>query len=164
MTVNLLTGLNFAAAFGAALVGGVFFGFSSFIMAGLGRLSPEQGVAAMNSINVTVINPGFMTALFGTGLLCLIVGALSLGSLGTLDGKLILAAALLYLVGCDGVTMALNVPLNNALAAMTPGTPEAAALWTRYLGEWTLWNSVRTAASFGSAILFVAAGVLRIAA
>src|SRR3546814_14920647 len=99
-----------------------------------------------------------MTALFGTGLLCLIVGALSLGSLGTLDGKLILGAALLYVLGCDAVTMIFNVPLNNALAATTPGSPEATALWTRYLSEWTMWNSVRTAASFLSAILFVAAG------
>ena len=164
MAENLVTGLSFTAAFGAALVGGVFFGFSNFVMPGLRRIPPEQGVAAMNSINVTVINPAFMTALFGTGLLCLVAGALSLGSLGALDGKLILAAALLYVVGCDGVTMALNVPLNNALAAMTPGTPEAAALWTRFLGEWTMWNSVRTAACFASAILFVAAGALRVAA
>ncbi len=164
MAENLVTGLSFAAAFGAALVGGVFFGFSNFVMAGLGRIPPEQGVAAMNSINVTVINPAFMTALFGTGLLCLVAAALSLGSLAALDAKLILAAALLYVLGCDGVTMALNVPLNNALAAVTPGTPEATALWTRYLNDWTLWNTVRTAACFASAILFVAAGTIRFAA
>lgn len=163
MADNLLTGLSFGAAGGAALVGGVFFGFSSFIMAGLGRLAPEQGASAMNSINVTVINPGFMTALFGTGLLCLIAAAMALGSLGSLDGKLILAAALLYVIGCDGVTMALNVPLNNALARAPVGTPEGAALWARYLTDWTFWNSVRTAASFAAAILFVAAGVCRAA-
>lgn len=163
MADDLLTGLSFAAAGGAALVGGVFFGFSNFVMAGLGRLAPEQGASAMNSINVTVINPAFMTALFGTGLLCLIAAAMALGSLGTLDGKLILAAALLYVVGCDGVTMALNVPLNNALAATPVGTPEGAAIWTRYLKDWTFWNSVRTAASFAAAILFVAAGVCRAA-
>jgi uncharacterized membrane protein len=163
MSDNLVTGLSFAAAAGAALVGGVFFGFSSFIMAGLGRLAPEQGATAMNSINVTVINPGFMTALFGTGLLCLIAAAMALGSLGSLDGKLILAAALLYVVGCDGVTMALNVPLNNALAATPVGTPEGAALWARYLKDWTFWNSVRTAASFAASILFVTAGVCRTA-
>ncbi|MDR7061119.1 MULTISPECIES: anthrone oxygenase family protein [unclassified Sphingopyxis] len=163
MADNLLTGLSFAAAGGAALVGGVFFGFSSFIMAGLGRLAPEQGASAMNSINVTVINPAFMTALFGTGLLCLIAAAMALGSPGSLDGKLILAAALLYVIGCDGVTMALNVPLNNALARAPVGTPEGAALWARYLKDWTFWNSVRTAASFAAAILFVAAGVCRAA-
>ena len=163
MADDLLTGLSFAAAGGAALVGGVFFGFSNFVMAALGRLSPEQGATAMNSINVTVINPAFMTALFGTGLLCLIAAAMALGSLGTLDGKLILAAALLYVIGCDGVTMALNVPLNNALTTTPVGTPEGAALWTRYLRDWTFWNSVRTAASFAAAILFVAAGVCRAA-
>ena len=163
MADDLLTGLSFAAAAGAALVGGVFFGFSNFVMAGLGRLAPEQGATAMNSINVTVINPAFMTALFGTGLLCLIAAAMALGSLGTLDGKLILAAALLYVIGCDGVTMALNVPLNNALARAPVGTPEGAALWARYLKDWTFWNSVRTAASFAAAILFVAAGVCRAA-
>ncbi len=129
MAENLVTGLSFTAAFGAALVGGVFFGFSNFIMAGLGRIPPEQGVTAMNAINVTVINPAFMTALFGTGLLCLVAGALSLGSLHTLDGKLILAAALVFILGCDVVTMIFNVPLNNALAAVSPGTP---ALWTRH--------------------------------
>lgn len=164
MAENLVTGLSFIAAFGAALVGGVFFGFSNFIMAGLGRLSPEQGVTAMNAINVTVINPAFMTALFGTGLLCLVAGALSLGSLDTLDGKLILAAALVYILGCDVVTMIFNVPLNNALTASTAGTHETATLWARYLNEWTMWNSVRTAACFASAILFVAAGALRVAA
>lgn len=163
MADDLLTGLSFAAAGGAALVGGVFFGFSNFVMAGLGRLAPEQGASAMNSINVTVINPAFMTALFGTGLLCLIAAAMALGSLGTLDGKLILAAALLYVIGCDGVTMALNVPLNNALAATPVGTPEGGALWARYLKDWTFWNSVRTAASFAAAILFVVAGVCRAA-
>jgi uncharacterized membrane protein len=55
------------------------------------------------------------------------------------------------------VTMVRNVPLNNALAAVSPGTPEAAALWTRYLGEWTLWNTVRTIVPVLSAILFTMA-------
>jgi len=50
-----------------------------------------------------------------------------------------------------------NVPLNNALTAVTLGTPEATALWTRYLSEWTMWNTVRTVAPVLSAILFTVA-------
>ena len=42
-------------------------------MAALGRLPSDHGIAAMNSINVTVINPGFFLAFFGTGLLCLLL-------------------------------------------------------------------------------------------
>ena len=53
--------------------------------------------------------------------------------------------------------MVRNVPLNNALAAVTLGTPEAAALWTRYLGEWTFWNTLRTVAPIVSAALFTVA-------
>ena len=42
-------------------------------------------------------------------------------------------------------------------AAATLGTPEAAALWMRYLSEWTLWNTVRTVAPVISAVLFTVA-------
>ena len=36
-------------------------------------------------------------------------------------GLLLLAGALLYLIGVFGVTMAINVPLNNRLAALVCG-------------------------------------------
>lgn len=49
--------LALAAAIGTGLVGGIFYAFSSFVMTALGRISPEQGVTAMKSINVVVINP-----------------------------------------------------------------------------------------------------------
>lgn len=70
----LAIGLVFVTAIGSGIVAGIFFAFSSFVMAGLGRIPPVQGIAAMNSINVTVINPSFMSAFLGTGILCLVVG------------------------------------------------------------------------------------------
>lgn len=149
--------LTFIVAIGCGLVGGIFFAFSSFVMAALGRLPPHDGIAAMNSINVTVINPMFFLAFFGTGLLCLLLAAGSYVWWDQTSGKLILAAAVIYLAGCIGVTMAFNVPLNNALAAVPPGTPEATALWSLYLDKWTAWNTVRTVAPLVSAALFMAA-------
>ncbi len=59
------------AALGSALVGGVFFAFSSFVMKALGRVPSSEGIAAMQSINVVVINPSFMGAFMGTALLSL---------------------------------------------------------------------------------------------
>jgi uncharacterized membrane protein len=73
------------------------------------------------------------------------------------SSKLILIAALIYLIGCIGVTMVLNVPLNDALAAAEASTPEAATLWARYLVDWTFWNHIRTIAPLISAVLFIAA-------
>lgn len=48
-----------AALLGAALIGGVFFAFSSFIMKALARLPSAEGVAAMQSINAVVLNRSF---------------------------------------------------------------------------------------------------------
>lgn len=149
--------LVFAAAIGSGLVAGMFFAFSSFVMAALGRLPAEQGVAAMQSINVTVINPGFFLAFFGTALICLALIAGWFLGWGGIGGTPVLAGSLLYLVGCIGVTMACNVPLNDALAAVQPATPEAARLWSRYLTDWTFCNHIRTIAPLASAILFTLA-------
>ena len=149
--------LTFAAAIGSALVAGIFYAFSTFIMAGLGRIPAEQGVSAMQSINITVINPAFFLAFFGTAALCLALVVVAWINWHQPDSALILAASLLYLVGCIGVTMFGNVPLNNALAVVQPGTPEAAALWQRYLDVWTPWNHVRTAAPLAAAVLFTIA-------
>ena len=157
MISHVVLVLIFAAAIGCGLVAGIFFAFSSFVMAALGRLPSDHGIAAMNAINVTVINPGFMLAFFGTAVLCLVASAGVALRWTASSGTLVLLASVIYLVGCIGVTMLRNVPLNNALAAVTPGTPEAAALWTRYLSEWTFWNTVRTVAPVLSAVLFVTA-------
>ncbi len=149
--------LTFAAAIGSGLVAGVFFAFSTFVMAALARIPPEQGISAMQSINITVINPVFFLAFLGTGALCLALAAGALFRWGQPGAALILAASLIYLAGAIGVTMVANVPLNDALAAVSPGTPEAAALWQRYLDVWTAWNHARTVAPLGAAILFTIA-------
>jgi uncharacterized membrane protein len=157
MLERILFALTFTAAIGSGLVAGIFFAFSTFVMAALGRILPEQGIAAMQSINITVLNPAFFIAFLGTGAVCLALAAGSYVWWGEASGKLVLAASLIYLVGCIGVTMVCNVPLNNALAAAQPNTPEAATLWSRYLSTWTVWNHLRTVAPLLSAILFMAA-------
>jgi uncharacterized membrane protein len=133
------------AALGTGLIAGAFFAFSSFVMGALGKLPPAQGIAAMQSINVVVINPVFLGVLFGTGLLSLYLGFAAFQDWG--PGAYLLAGGALYVLGTVGVTMFLNVPLNDALAAAAPDSAEGAALWSRYLTSWTFWNHVRTLAA-----------------
>ncbi|MBU7583147.1 MAG: DUF1772 domain-containing protein [Nostoc sp. TH1S01] len=64
---------------------------------------------------------------------------------------------MLYLVGTIVVTIAFNVPLNDALAIANPDSTEGANLWARYLSNWTFWNHVRTIAVFGAATLLTIA-------
>jgi uncharacterized membrane protein len=58
------------AALGCGLVAGIFFAFSTFVMKALAQLEPKEGIAAMQWINITVINPWFMTVFLGTAIAC----------------------------------------------------------------------------------------------
>jgi uncharacterized membrane protein len=142
--------LTLATALGAGLVAGAFFAFSTFVMAALGRIPDAEGIRAMQEINITVINPWFMTALFGTGLACLAVIVWALADWDDAYGAYLVVGGVLYVIGCVGVTMAFNVPRNNVLADLDPESPEATPVWRRYLVEWTAWNTVRTVASLAA--------------
>ena len=143
--------LKFGVTLGGGLVGGVFFAFSTFVMNGLARLPSAQGIAAMQAINVTAVTPLFMTALFGTGALCLVLTGCALWRWQQTGSAYLLAGSLLYLIGAVLVTMAFNVPLNNALARVAADSPAGAQLWANYLVTWTRWNHVRTIASLAAA-------------
>ena len=146
--------LTFVSALGSGLVAGIFFAFSTFTMRALARLPPAQGIAAMQSINVAVINKWFFAAFFGTALCCLVPAVSSFFRWHKPDAIYLLAGSLLYLVGTILVTILFNVPLNDGLAAVDPTSNGAGRVWTTYLKTWTAWNHVRTAAALGAAASF----------
>jgi uncharacterized membrane protein len=140
----MITVLTFIAAIGTGVAAGVFFTFDSFVMPGLRRLPAPQGIAAMQSINVTALRPPFMLELLGTALLCAVLAVLSLINLAQPYAPYVLAGALTYLAGAIALTRAFHIPRNNALMAVDPETPAGAEYWTRYLREWTAGNAFRT--------------------
>ncbi|MBW4613843.1 MAG: DUF1772 domain-containing protein [Desmonostoc vinosum HA7617-LM4] len=154
---HLLFVLKLFTALGCGLVAGVFFAFSTFVMNALTRLQAREGIIAMQSINITAINPLFMVALFGTALGCLFLAIASLSKWDQPVAVYLVTGSLLYLVGTILVTIVFNVPLNNALAIAKPDSPEGVDLWARYLTNWTLWNHVRTIAALGAATLLTIA-------
>jgi uncharacterized membrane protein len=153
----LLFALKLFAVLGCGLIAGVFFAFSTFVMSALARRPPAQGIAAMQSINITVINPWFMTAFLGTAGACTLLAVSSLLKWNQPGAAYLLIGSLLYLVGTLGVTIVFNVPLNDALAKVEPGSTDGASLWASYLTNWTLWNHVRTVAALAAAALFTSA-------
>jgi uncharacterized membrane protein len=157
MSAGILGALTLLAALGSGLVGGVFFGFSGFVMKALARLRPAHGIAAMQSINVAAITPWFMTALFGTAAVCLAVIVAAVAAWGSSHAPYLLAGGASYLVGTIGLTLAYHVPRNEALARLDPGDAEAARHWARYLAGWTAWNHVRAAAALIASGLLVGA-------
>ncbi len=157
MAQGVIAALSIVAALGCGLVAGIFFAFSAFVMAALTRLPAAQGIAAMQSINVAVINPLFFLAFFGTAAVCLGLAAVALADVGRPGAWWLLAGAALYLAGCILVTIAGNVPLNAALAGVAADSAEGAELWERYVSEWTRWNHLRSLAALAAAGCHVAA-------
>ena len=151
MNDGLFRVVTLISALGSGLMAGFFFAFSVSVMTALGRLPPAQGIAAMRSINVVVINPVFLIAFFGTAVACVAVAISALSTWHRPGAAYLLAGGLLYLVGSFLVTIAFNVPRNNALAAVDPASADGAALWASYLTAWTAWNHVRTAAALAAA-------------
>lgn len=147
----MLTVLALLTCIGAGTIGGVFFGFSSFVMKALAQLPRAQGAAAMQRINLVVLNPLFLGVFVGTALLAVGCAIAAYIPWTTLRSSLLLAAAAFYLVGCFLVTMRLNVPMNDRLADLDSESSQAAEYWPVYVREWSRWNHVRTAASLASA-------------
>nr|WP_259549572.1 anthrone oxygenase family protein [Heyndrickxia oleronia] len=50
-----------------------------------------------------------------------------------------------------------NVPLNDGLARVDTKEGESLSLWKDYLSKWTIWNHIRTLASFAAMVLFILA-------
>jgi uncharacterized membrane protein len=151
-----ITSLTTVGALGAGLAAGVFFGFSTFIMRALNRLPADRAIGAMQAINVAAPNPLFMLVLFGTGVVCVVVGVASIGHLDEPGAILRVVGAIVYLAGLV-VTAAYHVPKNDALARVDADAVGAAQTWAHYTAGWTAWNHVRAITSVAGAVLMFVA-------
>ncbi len=151
---NLAYAIAIIGAIGSGLIGGVFFAFSSFVMRALARLDPIPAMQAMQSINITVINPHFLGSFMGTAAVSLVAIVLGVMRWGEPNAAYLIVGGSLYFVGTFLVTIACNVPLNDALERSSPESPTAPEVWAHYLLVWTRWNHVRTVAALLAMLSF----------
>lgn len=126
-------------------------------MNALRRLPPACGIAAMQSINVVILNPVFLSVFLGTAGLSVPAMVLAFARREPAEVWGTVAGSALYVIGVLFVTMRFNVPLNNALARVSPQSSDAAQFWNTYVSQWTSWNHVRTIAALAAALSFALA-------
>jgi uncharacterized membrane protein len=149
---SLAVAVTFVALLLSGAIAGFFYAYSCSVMWGLDTSDPRAAIDAMQRINIVVRNAAFFPAFFGTPVVALAAAGLWL-SQGRRDVALLLAlAAAIYLVGAFLTTLAVNVPMNEALGrtAIPTDAEAAAAIWRDYSAPWTRWNHVRTAASLAA--------------
>jgi uncharacterized membrane protein len=126
------------------LAAGTFAIFAHTIMPGLRNTDDRTFVGAFQHIDRAIINPWFMATAF-LGALALTAAA-AITNRGTPAMRWIIAALVLYLVAVV-ITMAVNVPLNDAIKAAGDPTHSDLAHVRETFNEsrWAAWNLVRVA-------------------
>jgi uncharacterized membrane protein len=152
-TPAAFTWLLVLAALFCGLMAGFFFAFSFLVMRALELQPGVAGMAVMQTINVVVFNPVFGISFSAAPAFCVLAMNMALVHRREPASNYALAAGALYLAGTLYVTVFGNVPLNDALDAVSATGSGAAEMWARYLREWVPWNHLRTAAAFVAAAL-----------
>ncbi|OCC08259.1 hypothetical protein A3Q37_05954 [Streptomyces sp. PTY087I2] len=130
----------------SVIVNGLYAGFMlTFliaIMPGLAELTDEQFTAAMRRFNEKVPGPIFLVLFVGVVALPAAAFFTGLGEHSETEGPAVLGA-LICVVISHLVTIAGNIPLNNALAASEGGDDSAAR--AAFESRWNTLHQVRTA-------------------
>ena len=144
-----------------SLVAGLVFAFAVVVMPGIRSLPDGEFLRAFQVMDGVIQDnqPVFLLVWVGSAVALLASAALGFGQLDGTGRLLLIAAVLVYLLGVQLPTGAINVPLNNAVQALeVAAMDEAAQAAARqdFEPRWNRWNSIRTVlASLVSGLLLV---------
>jgi uncharacterized membrane protein len=155
MTGDLIIAATVAAVVGCALVAGLLFAFSTSVMPALARRPAAEGIAVMQTINSTILNPLFGLVFGGTMVLCLALAVTAPFTTDESHATLRGIGGAVYVIGVFVETMVVNVPMNNALDAVDPASDEGAVYWRTFLRRWTAWNHLRALAGTTASVTLV---------
>ena len=139
-----------------ALSTGFFFAWSVSVILGTKKVGDVTYLESMQSINREILNPAFFTVFFGSLIALIITAYLQFNNKPVF--WLVLASAIIYLIGVFGVTAFGNVPLNNELEALNITKLSAIVLKnfrTYYESTWNHYHNIRTISSMVSFILLL---------
>lgn len=150
-----------AATLTTGLFAGLFYTFAVSVMFGLRQVDDRTFVGAMQQINVAVENGWFFAVFLGAPVLAVLAVVLHLSPgnrhlLPWIVAGFVLAAAALI------ITIAVNVPLNNALnvAGGPDQITDLAAARASFEEAWVRWNVARAVTSTAAFGCFIWALVL----
>lgn len=135
-----------------SLMAGFLFAFAVVLMPGIGNLDDREFILAFQETDGVIQrgHPLFGLMWIGSALTLGIGLALGLGGLAGVERMLLLAAAGLHFLGVQLPTMAVNIPLNNAIQRVEVATADEDSLRSARLvfeARWNRWNSIRTVLS-----------------
>lgn len=136
-----------------SLLAGIFFAYSISVNGALRRLKDAEYVHAMQAINIVIQNSIFFLCFMGPVVLLPLVAFFAYDA-SLMQFILLSSAAIIYIIGAFGVTVAGNVPLNERLAKVDLNNPVAASQARQQFEQpWNRLHAVRTIAAIAATVL-----------
>ncbi|MBA1140223.1 DUF1772 domain-containing protein [Mesorhizobium sp. CCANP35] len=160
---RMVVGLSVISIILAGAIFGFFYAWVCSTMWGLDQADPRVAIKAMQAMNASVRNAVFFPAFFLTPVVLGLTAAAARYGGHKVPAFWFAAAGAVYLGFGLILTLSVNVPMNEALAAtaVPDDITTARQVWQDYSGRWQFWNQVRTLTS-GIALALAGYGLARL--
>ena len=143
-----------------SLVTGFIFTYAVVVMPGFSKLEDKEFLRAFQATDGIIQNsqPLFMLTWVGSIISVLSVMAISILSLGVSEAWIIFVVGLIYLLGVQGITVSIHLPLNNHIQKIDINDMNNQSLneeRTNFEMRWNYFNNIRTFIAFSASLSFL---------
>ena len=143
-----------------SLVTGFIFTYAVVVMPGFSKLEDKEFLRAFQVTDGVIQNnqPLFMLTWVGSIISVLSVMAISILSLGVSEAWIIFVVGLIYLLGVQGITVSIHLPLNNHIQKIDINDMNNQSLneeRTNFEMRWNHFNNIRTFIAFSASLSFL---------
>ena len=136
-----------------ALVTGFIFTYAIVVMPGFSKLSDKEFIRAFQVTDEVIQNnqPLFMITWIGSIISILLTIIVATATIGLSNSWLIILVGVIYLLGVQGVTIVIHLPLNNHIQKMNIDKMTDKDLGKerrKFQKKWNFFNNIRTSVAF----------------
>ena len=140
--------------------------YAVVVMPGFSKLNDKEFVRAFQVTDGVIQNnqPLFMLTWVGSIISVLSVIAISIFTLGLSEAWIIIVVGLIYLLGVQGITISIHLPLNNHIQKIDINNMNNQSLneeRTKFEMRWNYFNKIRTFIAFSTSLSFLLILIVR---
>ena len=160
--MTLSVGLVLTSTLSCALVTGFVFTYAVIVMPGLAKLTDKEFIRAFQVTDALIQNnqPIFMIVWVGSVISVISTLIVSLMGPYSVETVLVIIAGFVYLLGVQGLTVLVHLPLNRRIQTVNAEEWDASALREERLlfeTRWIRFNWIRTLIGLGVIVTFMVA-------
>ena len=143
-----------------SLVSGFIFTYAIIVMPGLSNLNDKEFIRAFQVTDAVIQNnqPIFMFTWIGSIVSLLSTILTSIISFGLSETWLVVLFSVVYLLGVQGITIAIHIPLNNQIQKVLIEALNDEAITderVKFERKWNFFNNIRTSISISVTLLLL---------